>query len=101
MIVPRKPWQFGHKYYSIVCGMCDIMFVVELVEGKDEPSEASAKEHSEKGKTVSLLLRLTISIEGRGFIVVLNSGFCVLKCNTGLIKRGYIYMVAIIKKRRY
>ena len=74
MIVPRKPWQFGNEYHSIVCGMSDIMFAVELVEGKDEPPQAQPKEHSEKGKTVSLLLRLTSSIEGRRSIVVLDSG---------------------------
>ena len=100
MIVPRKPWQFGNEYHSIVCGMSDIMFAVELVEGKDEPPQAQSKEHSEKGKMVSLLLRLTSSIEGRGSIVVLDSGFCVLKGIIELRKRG-IYAAAVIKKRRY
>lgn len=102
MVVPRKPWPLGNEYHSIVDCQSDIMFAIELVEGKDVPSHPNHPrlEHYEKGKTVSKLIRLTKSLQGRGSIVVLDSGFCVLKGIIELKKLG-IYAAALIKKRRY
>ena len=100
MVVPRKPWPFGNEYHSIVCGLCDIMFKIELVEGKDEPPQRPPLQHSEKGKTAGLMLRLTKDLVGRGTVVVLDSGFCVLEGIIELRKKG-IYAQAVIKKRRY
>ena len=37
--VPRKPWPLGNEYHMIACGVCGVMYAVELVEGKDEPPE--------------------------------------------------------------
>ena len=70
-----------------------------MVEGKDEPSE-KPKEFSEKGKTVSLLLRLTKKLWGTGKVVVLDSGFCVLQGLIELKKKG-VFAASLIKKRRY
>jgi hypothetical protein len=102
MVVPRKPWPLGNEYHSIVCSQSDVMFAIELVEGKDVPSHRDHPrfEHHEKGKTVSKLIRLTKSLQGRGSIVVLDSGFCVLKGIIELKKVG-IHAAALIKKRRY
>ena len=36
MFVPRKPWPFGNEYHMVCCCRCDIMWGIELVEGKDE-----------------------------------------------------------------
>ena len=52
------------------------------------------------GKTVSLLLRLTKSIWGSSRVLVLDSGFCVLKGIVKLRKKG-IFSAALIKKRQY
>ena len=80
--------------------MSDVMFAIELVEGKDEPLGAPLKEYSTEGKTVGLLLRLTKSLQGRGSIVLLDSGFCVLKGIIKLREVG-IFATALTKKRRY
>jgi hypothetical protein len=75
------------------------MYAVEIVEGKDSPRHMKP-EFEEKGKTVGLLLRLTRSIWHKGFCLVLDSGFCVLRGITELRKVG-VFAAALIKKRRY
>lgn len=37
MYVPRKPHPFGNEYHSVCCGETQVMWQVELVEGKDSP----------------------------------------------------------------
>jgi hypothetical protein len=54
---PQKPHPFGNEYHSICCGDSGIMYQIELVEGKDAPTP-NTQPHSDKGKTVGLLLRL-------------------------------------------
>jgi hypothetical protein len=95
---PRKPHPFGNEYHSMCCGESGIMYRIEMVEGKDRPTELPIDES--KGKTVSLLLRFCNSIAGRGMVVILDSGFCVLKGLIELRKIG-VYASAVIKKRRY
>ncbi len=80
MFVPRKPWPFGNEYHTICCALCGIMFRIELVEGKSRPRQMGPMEHDDKGgKTIGLLLRLTKPVWGTGKVVILDSGFCVLK----------------------
>ena len=62
------------------------MFAVELVEGRDSLKEIKPN-FNKMGKAVSLLLHLTCSIWNEG-IVILNSGFCVLKGIIELQKKG-------------
>ena len=102
MFVPRKPHPFGNEYHSVCCSMSGIMWGVELVEGKDAPraAEHPKPKHNNLGNTVGLLLRILAPIFGRGSVVVLDSGFCVLKGIVELKKRG-VYASALIKKRRY
>ena len=71
---------------------------MEMVEGRDQPREVTVQ-HDEQGKTAGLLLRLTVPIWATGKVVVLDSGFCVLKAITELHKVG-VYSSALIKKRR-
>ena len=99
MVVPRKPWPLGNEYHSIVDCQSDVMFAIELVEGKDVPSHPNHPrlEFHDMGKTVSKLIRLTKSLQGRGSVVVLDSGFCVLKGIIELKKVG-IHAAALIKK---
>ena len=97
--VPRKPWPLGNEYHTVACGTSGILYALELVEGKDAPKEVP-QEFSELGKTVGLLLRLTKSIWGSSKVLVLDSGFCVLKGIVELRKKG-IFAAALIKKRRY
>ena len=95
---PRKPHPFGNEYHTICCGICGILFGVEMVEGKDQPSELPSDHKSEK--TSNLLLCLCKKLFGTGKVVILDSGFCVL---TGLIalRKVGVFAGALIKKRRY
>jgi Transposase IS4 len=100
MVVPRKPHPLGNEWHTIACGLCGILFRLELVEGKDAPPEKPAPEFNDKGKTVGLLLRLTRPIWGAGRVLILDSGFCVLQALVELKKHG-VFASAVIKKRRY
>ena len=100
MCVPRKPWPFGNEYHTIACGETEVMYQTELVEGKDCPPERPVKQYDELGKTVGLLLRLTRPIWGSSRLVILDSGFCVLKGIVALLAKG-VFASALIKKRKY
>lgn len=73
---------------------------LELVEGKDRPRQMGHQEFDEHGKTVGLMLRLTHPIWHTGKLVVMDSGFCVLK---GIVemRKNSVFAAALIKKRRY
>jgi Transposase IS4 len=74
---------------------------IELMKEKDEPKQGHGpKEFDNLGKTVGLLLHLTKPIWGTAKVVVLDSGFCVLKGLIELKKKGTL-AAALIKKRRY
>ena len=76
------------------------MYAIEMVEGKDEPVERQNGTNQNQGRTIGLLLWLCKSIYGRGMVVILDSGFCVLKKLVMLWKVG-VFASAVIKKRRY
>ena len=98
---PRKPHPRGNEYHTIADGECGIMFRIELVEGKDEPRDVlPKKKFHELPKTVALMLRMCEPLFGSGTIVVLDSGFCVLRALIELRLRG-VFAAAVIKKRRY
>lgn len=98
MFVPRKPRPFGNEYHSICCGVSGIMFAIELVEGKDRPPELPSPPKDEKTK--HLLLSLCQSLYSSGKIVVLDSGFSVMKALVALKKVG-VFAHAVAKKRRF
>ena len=72
---------------------------MELVEGKDSPSEIIPK-YNNQGKTVGLLLRVLEPIFTSGNVVILDSFFCVLKGIVELKKHG-VYASALIKNQKY
>lgn len=96
VFVPRKPKPFGNEYHSVCCAVSGLMWGIELVEGKDAPPEARVP--GQYGKTCGLLLRMCQTIAGRGMVVILDSGFCVLKGLVELKKMG-VFASAVIKKR--
>ena len=71
----------------VCCSLSDILWQMELVEGKDSPSEI-IPEYNNQGKTVGLLLRVLEPIFARGNVVILESGFCMLKGVVELKKHG-------------
>ena len=85
---PRKPHPFGNEWHTACCALTGILFVIELVEGKDRPADRGPPEYeSEFGKTAGLLLRMLRSYFNSGRYVVLDSGFCVLKAIVALFKK--------------
>ena len=69
---------------------------MELVEGKDSPSQIIPKFNNE-GKTVGLLLHVLEPIFAKGMVVILDSGFCVLRGIIELKKQG-VYASTLFKK---
>ena len=100
MFVPRKPHPFGNEYHSVCCGETGIMWGIELVEGKDAQKVPQRRGGDKMGKTTLLLLRILKPIFGTAKVIILDSGFCVLKALVELRKKG-LYSSAVIKKRRY
>jgi hypothetical protein len=80
--------------------MSGIMYLIELVEGKDAPPQRGSPTFATLGKTVGLMMRMCQSIFHSGKVVVLDSGFCVWKGIIELKKVG-VFAHALIKKRRY
>ena len=79
MFVPHKPWSFGNEYHDAGCAESDIIWSLELWEGKDWPPQLNNKPFNDLGKTVGTLLHLTEPVWGSGRVFVLDSGFCVLQ----------------------
>ena len=67
-----------------------------MVEGRDQPPQLQKGEKKER--TTNLLLRLTKSLANTGKVVVMDSGFCVLKALIALSLSG-VFASAFIKKR--
>ena len=97
---PRKPHPFGNEYHDIACGLSNILFCILLVEGKDKPKNKPQDEFEEFGSTTHLLLECCRTIFHTGRVVILDSGFCVLKALAKLREYG-VFASALIKKRRY
>ena len=98
MCVPRKPWPLGNEYHTISCGTSGVLYQLEMVEGRDTPKRASPKEFKKMGKTVGLLLHLTKKILGSSRVVVLDSGFCVLRGIAELRKKGLFATALVMTK---
>ena len=72
-----------------------------MVEGRDHPEERPKDPIVKKyGKTVALLLTMCKPLYSTGKVVILDSGFCVLRGIVELRKKG-VFAGALIKKRRY
>ena len=74
--------------------------LLELVEGKDWPPELSQQQDGNLGATVGLLLCLLVPTFHLRFVVILDSGSCVLKGIIKLRKKG-VFASALIKKQQY
>ena len=92
-------WPFGNEYDAVCCSLSGILWQMELIEDKDSPSEIVPK-FNNQGKTVGLLLHVLEPIFARGNVVILDSGFCVLKWIVEL-KKWRVYASTLIKKRKY
>ena len=97
MFIPHKPWPFGNKYHTVCCCTSSIMWGIDLVEGKDHPRGLGQQEFDNMGSTVGLLLWMLAPIFHKGYVVILDSGLCVLKAIIELRKKG-VSASALIKK---
>ena len=88
---------FSNKYHSISCGVCTVLFVIELVEGKGRSPQKEKEIFEERIKATSLLLRLYKSIFVMRRVVIIYSGFCVLQAIVELRKMSVV-SAAVIKK---
>ena len=100
MFIPHKPWPFGNKYRTVCCCSLGIMWGIDLVEGTDHPQQLGIQQYNNLSSPVGLLLRMLSPIYHKGFIVILNSGFCVLKGIIELRKKG-VFASALIKMWQY
>ena len=100
MFVPCMSWKFGNEYHDTGCGLSNIIWQVDLHEGKDCPAHLGKKEFDDLGSTIRPLLHLSKPVHGTGKIFILDSGFCVLQGPIKLKKRG-CFAHALIKKWRY
>ena len=98
--IPRKTLSNENEYHIICCCTSGILIAQVLLEGRDRSKEKSEEFSQFKGATTGLLLRLCKSIFHMAKIVVLDSGFCVLRALVELRKRG-VFAHALIKKRKY
>ena len=39
MCVSREPWSFGNEYHTIACGLMWMLYRMEIIEGKNMPSQ--------------------------------------------------------------
>ena len=88
MFVPRKPHLFGNEFHTICCGLCGILFALEIVMGKDAPPQFQLAFEVTRKPTIGLLLRLTQALHHTGKIVLGDSGLCVLEAVTKLKSYG-------------
>ena len=100
MFVPVKPSPFGKEDHTICCCSSGIMWGIDLVVVKDCPQQLRIQQYDNFGSTVGLLLRILAPIYHKGFIVILDSRFCVLKGIIELRNKG-VFASALIKKRQY
>ena len=83
MFVGRKPHPFGNERYTIACGLSTIIYFAEIVEWRYLHCERGRLEFDENVKTVGTMLRCTRPIWNFSKVVIMDSGFYVIK---GLVK---------------
>ena len=89
MCIHHKPWKFSNEYHDAGCAMSDVIWQLDLCEGKDCPQHMGKKEYDKLGASVGTLLRLTKPVHGSGKVFVLDSGFYVLKALVELKRKGF------------
>ena len=90
--VKRKPHPMGNEYHTTADYFCKVIFHIEIVEGKDQPTEG---EHSTikyevefASKVGALVVRMTEGLHGSGRTVILDSGFGYVPSVVQLRNRG-------------
>ena len=99
----RKPHPMGNEYHAAAFADTKILYCVEIVEGKDKPTEGphSLKEFEEQMdlNVAALVARICKCIQGSVHVVVLDSGFGYVLTVVELLKMGQ-YSTCVVKKKR-
>ena len=66
MFVPHKPHPFGNECKKIVCAEYNVIYNIEIVEGKDQPRVMGKKEFGEKGVMDGLTVSMKNTLWGTG-----------------------------------
>lgn len=97
-------YPFGNEYHTTADAETKILFHIEIVEGKDQPSSGphSVKEFDDelKSKMAGLVVRMTKQIWNSGEVVALDSGFGSIPTVTELSKKG-LFSTCVIKKKKH
>ena len=100
MCVVRKPPPFGNERHNIACGLSAIIWLAEIVEGRDRSRECGRTEFDDIGKKVGTMLQCTRPIWKCAKVDIMDSGFCVTKGLVKLWKKG-VFGAELIKKCIY
>jgi hypothetical protein len=101
MAVGRKPSPFGNEYHTMACAVLHVIFWIEIVEGKDRPSQLGPPLHVDHhGKLCGLVLRAAECIKGSNRVIGMDSGFGVLATLPELRKRG-LHGTVVLKKKKF
>ena len=77
MFAPHKPHPFVKQCHTIVCDKSKVVYIVDIMEGKDQPIVVVKKEFEEKGAMSGLIMRMTETLCVTVKVVAMDSGFCV------------------------
>ena len=101
VVIPRKPHTFGNEWHTICCGMSVVVFFVEIVDGKDVPTERGKPDfESYYGETGGMMMPVTNPLFVAGKDMAVYSGFCVLKEIVGMLAHG-VYEMTVKKKTNW
>ena len=106
--VARKPMPWGNLFHTCACAISNIIFSLEIMEGKDRPPWKAAEEFEElfntnaanTTKVGGLIMRMAKPVFNRGCIVVHDSGFSCVPAMKQLLLFN-VYSSMLFKKKRY
>jgi hypothetical protein len=85
----------------MACAVLHVIFWIEIVEGKDRPSQLGPPLHVDHhGKLCGLVLRAAESIKGSNRVIGMDSRFGVLTTLPELRKRG-LHGTVVLKKKTF
>ena len=95
MCVPCKLHPIGNEYYLVSWEIYGIILVIKFIEGKDRLKELGNMKYYEYRKIGRLLFQLYEAIFSTGKVIILDSGFYMLKRIISIINFG-VYLSSLI-----
>ena len=98
IFIRHKHHPFGNEYHTITDGLTNILFRMEIAQGKD--AQNIPVEFDDSERTVGLLVCLTRGNWGSERVIILDSGFWALQGIIDLMKKG-VFSSVLIKKHQH